>query len=238
MEEILASIRRIVADDSALPLTRQPAPALFRDPPAVAAPAPQAAPQPQPPSSPAPVAVAEPPAVAAPPPPMAAPVGPLAPAYAEPPAPPQPAPEPAAAAQLAFEPAPTPEPISPQPAPSEPEEDILDLAHPFEARGAFEHQEHEPRIGGDHDVSDSHKIAARAAAPVENLLSPGPDASVSSSFQTLAATMFLNNAEMIERVTRDMLRPMLKSWLDDNLPVMVERLVRAEIERVARGGRG
>jgi cell pole-organizing protein PopZ len=32
-----------------------------------------------------------------------------------------------------------------------------------------------------------------------------------------------------------MLRPMLKSWLDDNLPHMVERLVRSEIERVTRG---
>jgi len=30
---------------------------------------------------------------------------------------------------------------------------------------------------------------------------------------------------------------MLKSWLDDNLPSMVDRLVRAEIERVARGAR-
>ena len=33
---------------------------------------------------------------------------------------------------------------------------------------------------------------------------------------------------------KDMLRPMLKAWLDDNLPPLVERLVRAEIERVAR----
>jgi cell pole-organizing protein PopZ len=30
---------------------------------------------------------------------------------------------------------------------------------------------------------------------------------------------------------------MLRAWLDDNLPPMVERLVKAEIERVARGGR-
>ena len=36
-------------------------------------------------------------------------------------------------------------------------------------------------------------------------------------------------------MVRDMLRPMLKSWLDDNLPGLVERLVRAEIERVSRG---
>ena len=36
-------------------------------------------------------------------------------------------------------------------------------------------------------------------------------------------------------MVRDMLRPMLKIWLDDNLPGLVERLVRAEIERVSRG---
>jgi uncharacterized protein len=36
-------------------------------------------------------------------------------------------------------------------------------------------------------------------------------------------------------VVSELLRPMLKSWLDENLPEMVERLVRAEIERVSRG---
>jgi uncharacterized protein len=34
-----------------------------------------------------------------------------------------------------------------------------------------------------------------------------------------------------------MMRPMLKDWLDENLPGLVERIVRAEIERVSRGGR-
>jgi hypothetical protein len=41
----------------------------------------------------------------------------------------------------------------------------------------------------------------------------------------------------LEAVIRDMLRPMLKEWLDDNLPPLVERLVREEIERVSRGRR-
>ena len=49
--------------------------------------------------------------------------------------------------------------------------------------------------------------------------------------------MVLQNQGMIEEATREMLRPLLKQWLDDNLPIMVERLVRIEIERVARGGR-
>jgi cell pole-organizing protein PopZ len=34
---------------------------------------------------------------------------------------------------------------------------------------------------------------------------------------------------------RETLRPMLKSWLDENLPRAVERMVEAEIERVTRG---
>ena len=36
----------------------------------------------------------------------------------------------------------------------------------------------------------------------------------------------------MEDIVRAELRPMLKEWLDTNLPAMVERLVRAEIERV------
>ena len=47
--------------------------------------------------------------------------------------------------------------------------------------------------------------------------------------------MLVQNARTLEDLVREMLRPMLKTWLDDNLPGMVERLVRAEIERVSRG---
>jgi cell pole-organizing protein PopZ len=72
----------------------------------------------------------------------------------------------------------------------------------------------------------------------DKLLSPSADASVASSFNVLATTMFIQNSGVIEQSVREMLRPMLQRWLDDNLPTMVERLVRAEIERVARGGRG
>jgi uncharacterized protein len=71
----------------------------------------------------------------------------------------------------------------------------------------------------------------------EPLISANTDASVSSSFQTLAKTVFLQNSSMVEESVRSMLRPMLKQWLDQNLPPIVERLVRGEIERVARGGR-
>lgn len=71
----------------------------------------------------------------------------------------------------------------------------------------------------------------------ERLLSNVSDAAVSHAFNTLAHTVFAQNAMTLEDVVKDMLRPLLKTWLDDNLPPLVERLVRAEIERVARGGR-
>ena len=39
----------------------------------------------------------------------------------------------------------------------------------------------------------------------------------------------------LEDVVRETLHPMLKSWLDENLSSLVERMVQAEIQRVARG---
>jgi cell pole-organizing protein PopZ len=40
----------------------------------------------------------------------------------------------------------------------------------------------------------------------------------------------------LEDIVRDELRPILKNWLDENLAPMVERSVRAEIERLTRNG--
>lgn len=67
------------------------------------------------------------------------------------------------------------------------------------------------------------------------LLSSATNAAVGSAFGSLAHTILSNNARTLEDLVKEMLRPMLKSWLDDNLPHIVERLVRAEIERVSRG---
>jgi cell pole-organizing protein PopZ len=78
----------------------------------------------------------------------------------------------------------------------------------------------------------AHAVGHEPSIP---LTSPETDASVSSAFDALASAMLTSNARTLEDVVREMLRPMLKVWLDDNLPALVERLVRAEIERVARG---
>jgi cell pole-organizing protein PopZ len=72
------------------------------------------------------------------------------------------------------------------------------------------------------------------AAPPQ-ILSRSTVSAVESAFNTLANTVLSNNARTLEDLVREMLRPMLKSWLDDNLPGLVERIVKAEIERVSRG---
>jgi uncharacterized protein len=56
---------------------------------------------------------------------------------------------------------------------------------------------------------------------------------VHSAWNALAQTVLVENVRTLQDLVREMLRPMLKSWLDDNLPTVVERLVLAEIERVA-----
>jgi len=94
-------------------------------------------------------------------------------------------------------------------------------------------------IDGSSDVGfddDAEKPAPRAVRePPPQLISRETSEAVDSAFNTLAQTVLVHNARTLEDLVREMLRPMLKSWLDENLPSLVERLVRAEIERVSRG---
>ncbi|NDG04002.1 MAG: DUF2497 domain-containing protein, partial [Alphaproteobacteria bacterium] len=48
------------------------------------------------------------------------------------------------------------------------------------------------------------------------------------------ATYLGNGQKTLEDMVMEQLRPMLRSWLDDNLPPMVERLVEREIQRISR----
>ena len=77
--------------------------------------------------------------------------------------------------------------------------------------------------------------APRAAVEERGLLSAATTATVDAAFDALARTAQARNGRTLEEVVSELLRPMLKAWLDENLPGMVERLVRAEIERVSRG---
>ena len=233
MEEILASIRRIIADDEAKPNAAEKAPPASAPPPA--APPPAAA---KPSEKPAPASAAAPP----PPPAKAA-----APA----PAPPPPMPAPSAsnsqddidALLNGLDEATTPEEI--RPAPPEPEPDVLELtddmalAEPppqpsfkkVEPPDDLEFTEAPPKVSLREPVFDPQP------SPMDSppILSRSTVSAVESAFNSLAHTVLSNNARTLEDLVKEMLRPMLKSWLDDNLPGLVERIVKAEIERVSRG---
>ena len=78
-----------------------------------------------------------------------------------------------------------------------------------------------------------------AQQPVGALMSPQSAYAAQASFQALANSLMeqMGGDGRLEGMARDMLQPMLKEWLDDNLPNLVEKLVRDEIQRVARRGR-
>jgi cell pole-organizing protein PopZ len=108
------------------------------------------------------------------------------------------------------EPEPDPEP-EPEPAPPAVEqEDVLELTDRIEPL-----QDIEPAL-----VSDPTAAAAAAA------------------FGHLSASLLMpQDLRTLEDVVRELLRPLLKQWLDDNLPDIVEAQVQAEIERISRSGR-
>ena len=239
MDEILSSIRQIIADDDAVA-----APPPSR-PPVAAAPAPASEPAPRPVVAPV---MARP----APPEPLTLSAAQIVKPGPEPVAPPPTAdfsamlasldkPEvadPMAAmladeAQLvdpediAFEAEPEPEPIA------EPEPVVV---APRPVMRAPEPPRAPPRP----------PVSVAQAAPLpdpslssemaEQLLEPATHAAIQGSMSRLNAMAGMGiGGQTVEGMMRDLLRPMLKDWLDENLPALVERMVEKEIARISRG---
>ncbi|HEY9011134.1 MAG TPA: DUF2497 domain-containing protein [Devosia sp.] len=70
----------------------------------------------------------------------------------------------------------------------------------------------------------------------EQLLDQTTQSAVKSTFNKLNGLSMAGSGVTLEAMMRDMLRPMLKEWLDENLPAVVERMVEREIARISRGG--
>ena len=179
MEEILASIRRIISEDES--------PIGEGDPPAAEAAEPA-------PPEPEPEGVAE--------------------AAAPPPEPePEPEPEPLAA--------PPPEPAALAPPAEDEDDDDLELTQKIETHG-------------DLDVLAPSEPEP-APLPMATLVSEQVAAVTAASFDKLSATIAMPAAgRTLEDVVREMLRPMLQQWLDDNLPGIVQEAVQSEVDRISR----
>jgi cell pole-organizing protein PopZ len=77
-------------------------------------------------------------------------------------------------------------------------------------------------------------------APGAGLMAPESTAAAAASVGSLLRTLSKERTTQVHRggptiedLVREEIRPLLKDWLDQHLPPLVERLVRLEIERVA-----
>jgi cell pole-organizing protein PopZ len=75
-----------------------------------------------------------------------------------------------------------------------------------------------------------------AESPKPAIISAHAGRQVAAAFGELSEAFAESRKKSFDEMAEQMLRPMLQDWLDNNLPTLVERLVREEIERVARGG--
>lgn len=100
----------------------------------------------------------------------------------------------------------------------------------------------EPTTGEAADAPDGmahepHEEVASMDAPNERILSPEAAVKTSAAFEQLTQTLisgYEGDANTLEGVVRAMLKPLLKEWLDANLPRLVEDIVQAEIRRLTR----
>lgn len=112
--------------------------------------------------------------------------------------------------------------------------DLVEGLKDDEAEVAFAEPTEEPPRRSDSSKAEAPR--GRSAPEGEDpLVSAAASAAVQSAFGQLSHTVLAANARTLDDLVKEMLRPMLRAWLDENLPVIVERLVRAEIERVSRG---
>lgn len=84
-------------------------------------------------------------------------------------------------------------------------------------------------------VAPQSDDAAPEADRPKPIVSEGAVRRVAASFGDLADAFAASRQRSFDEMAEEMLRPMLRDWLDNNLPTLVERLVREEIERIARG---
>ncbi len=135
----------------------------------------------------------------------------------------------------------------------EPEAEMTTEAGEQEAAPEESEQEAAPVDENELTLEDAEpgevEPAAEAAPPPaaggdDSLVSPPTAAAATDSLEELAKAVAKGEepgtphasvaGKSLEGIVTELLRPMLKEWLDQNLPSLTEKLVRKEVERAAR----
>lgn len=145
-------------------------------------------------------------------------------------------PEPAAAAAPVAE-------TEPEPEVEEAEDEVLELTERVESVGDIDAYSptsapaiEEPESAAYEEAPVPPPAPAPPADMGEGLVGPEAASLAATAFTRLSANVGLGNGDAtLEQIVRELLRPLLKQWLDDNLPGIVQTAVEAEVERIARG---
>ncbi|MDF1609871.1 PopZ family protein [Hoeflea sp. YIM 152468] len=119
-------------------------------------------------------------------------------------------------------------------------DDISAAAEPVADTGAGSQAQSESESESEAEAAPAETPEDAATVPQQGgsqLISLQTGEKVAAAFGELDAAILQGQRRSFDEIAEEMLRPMLTQWLDDNLPTLVERLVREEIERVARGNR-
>src|SRR5262249_2452282 len=120
------------------------------------------------------------------------------------------------------------------PTPTPRDEPVLELTDMVKEDGSIEKVTQPAE-----DLVMTESSPAAASAPQSELVSGHAAASTASAFAGLANVVSSrsmpvgNGQKTLEDLAKELLRPMLKDWLDANLPPLVERLVQREIAKLA-----
>ncbi|MBB3889677.1 hypothetical protein GGQ61_000374 [Phenylobacterium haematophilum] len=144
---------------------------------------------------------------------------------------PEPEPEPVAAAAPVFEP-------EPEPAVEE-DDGVLELTEKVESLGDLD--VYTPSVSEEPEIP-AYEPPPPAPAPTveigDGLVGAVAASAAASAFGQLSRSIQMPaEGRTLEDVVRELLRPLLKQWLDENLPGIVQQTVDKEVERIARGVR-
>ena len=142
-------------------------------------------------------------------------------------------PEPEQAAAPAFTPEPEPEPEAAE------DDGALELTERIETVGDLD--VYTPSVAEEPEAPAPAYEPPPAydpppVEPGEGLVGAVAATAAASAFGQLSAAIQMPaDGRTLEDVVRELLRPLLKQWLDDNLPAIVQATVDKEVERIARG---
>ncbi len=127
-----------------------------------------------------------------------------------------------------------------EPEPEEPEEDVIELTEkvddePEEVAEPEPEPEEEPEPEPEEEVVEVDMKEPELEEELDSILTDNAETAALEAFAELASkTAVEPGGVTLEHIVRELIRPMLRQWVDKNLPPMVEKLLQQELEKIPK----